>query len=109
MLFKHLRWKVFIFLERSTVSLEEWRLRSSLVVSGPVFNGQLDIGSSKIRPSHWLERPDTNYPITQHHSAMSQRMKVLPVKVKVKFTLEQALETQRGSRGIALLTLSLRR
>ena len=28
---------------------------------------------------------------------------VLWVKVKVKFTLEQATKTQRGSRGIALL------
>jgi hypothetical protein len=27
------------------------------------------------------------------------------VKVKVKFTLEQATKTQRGSRGIALLFL----
>ena len=27
------------------------------------------------------------------------------VKVKVKFTLEQAMKTQRGSRGIALLFL----
>jgi hypothetical protein len=27
------------------------------------------------------------------------------VKVKVKFTLEQAVETQRGSRGIDLLFL----
>jgi hypothetical protein len=36
-------------------------------------------------------------------------MKVLPVKVKVKFTLEQAMEAQRGSRGVALLSLSLRR
>jgi hypothetical protein len=26
-----------------------------------------------------------------------------PVKVKVKFTLEQAMKTQRGSRGITLL------
>ena len=31
------------------------------------------------------------------------------VKVKVKFTLEQATKAQRGSRGIALLLLQLRR
>jgi uncharacterized lipoprotein YajG len=28
---------------------------------------------------------------------------LLPVKKKVKFTLQQAMEAQRGSRGIALL------
>jgi hypothetical protein len=33
----------------------------------------------------------------------------LIVKVKVKFTLEQAAKPQRGSRGIALLFLQLRR
>ena len=31
------------------------------------------------------------------------------VKVKVKFTLEQATKTQRGSRGIAVLFLQPRR
>jgi hypothetical protein len=30
-------------------------------------------------------------------------VQVLTVKVKVKFTLEQAMKAQRGSRGIALL------
>jgi len=30
---------------------------------------------------------------------------ILKVKVKVKFTLEQAKKAQRGSRGIALLFL----
>jgi hypothetical protein len=30
---------------------------------------------------------------------------VLEVKVKVKFTLEQAMKVQKGSRGIALLFL----
>jgi hypothetical protein len=28
-----------------------------------------------------------------------------PVEVKIKFTLEQAMKAQRGSRGIALLFL----
>jgi hypothetical protein len=30
---------------------------------------------------------------------------MIKVKVKVKFTLEQAMKAQRGSRGIALLFL----
>jgi hypothetical protein len=32
----------------------------------------------------------------------------IKVKVKVKFTLEQAIKAQRGSRGIALLFLEPR-
>jgi hypothetical protein len=32
-------------------------------------------------------------------------MKLVQIKVKVKFTIEQAMKAQRGSRGIALLFL----
>jgi len=43
--------------------------------------------------------------MSYHHTAQSPSRTKPPVKVKVKvnFTLEQAMEAQRGSRGIALL------
>jgi len=36
-------------------------------------------------------------------SHILQEMRVIKVKVKVNFTLEQSTKAQRGSRGIALL------
>jgi hypothetical protein len=43
------------------------------------------------------------------HNISAERMSLLPnileVKVKVKFTLEQATKAQRGSRGIPILFL----
>jgi len=49
-----------------------------------------------IKGSVYQKLPDVNSNRSTH---LSQ------VKVKVKFTLEQAMKTQTGSRGIALLSL----
>jgi hypothetical protein len=39
------------------------------------------------------------------HYRVQKSPPLVPVLVKVKFTVEQAMEAQRGSRGIALLFL----
>ena len=41
--------------------------------------------------------------VLYHCTAQNQSLTEPPVKVKVKFTLEQATKAQRGSKGIALL------
>ena len=43
--------------------------------------------------------------VTIHLAQRKMELRTRTVKVKVKFTLEQATKAERGSRGIALLFL----
>jgi len=50
----------------------------------------------------WLQRHISH---TTQYSASAYTFRLIKVKVKVKFTLQQATKDQRGSRCIALLFL----
>jgi len=43
--------------------------------------------------------------VSEQFTASAINVNILSIKIKVKFTLEQATKTQRGSRDIALLFL----
>jgi hypothetical protein len=54
---------------------------------------------------HGLPRSDSCFNNLNNHSTVKSRIYYNTVKVNIKFTLEQATEVQRGSRGIVLLFL----
>jgi len=83
-------------------------LGSALVMSGSVTNSTADTRSCTLSVGHSQNLLFiTNSTLRLHNNTnknqMTDQLPPIHVKVKVKFTLEQATKAQRWSRGIALL------
>jgi len=70
----------------------QWVIRSFFIILGHILPLNMR--------ARCLETSGSDYPPTRRHILVKVKG-----KVKVKFTLEQATKTQRGSIGIALLFL----